>query len=55
MAGGAIAAALGGIAAGAEKRDATVPLSQKAKERSHVRYLRTSDALQLQRVKVEEK
>jgi hypothetical protein len=55
MAGGAIAAAPRGFAAGAEKRDATVQLSQKAKERSHVRYLGTSDALQLHRVKVEEK
>jgi hypothetical protein len=55
MASGAIAATLRGFAAGAEKRDATVRLSQKARERSQVRYLRISDALQLQRVKVEEK
>ncbi len=43
-----------GFAAGAEKRDATVRLSPKARERSQVRYLRTLDALQLQ-LKVEEK
>ena len=55
MAGGAIAAALRGFAADAEKRDATVRLSLKAGERSQVQYLRTSDALQLQRVKFEEK
>ncbi len=55
MASGAIAVTLRGFAAGAEKRDATVRLSQKAKERSHVRYLRTSNALQLHRVKAEEK
>ncbi len=55
MASGTIAATLRGFAAGAEKRDATVRLPQKAKERSQVRYLRTSDARQLQRVKAEEK
>ncbi len=55
MASGAIAASLRGFAACAEKRDATVRLSQKARERSQVRHLRTSDALQHQRVKVEEK
>ncbi len=55
MAGGAIAAALRGFAADAEKWDATVRLSLKARERSQVQYLRTSDALQLQRVKFEEK
>ncbi len=55
MANGAIAAALRGFAANAEKRDATCRLSLKARERSQVRYLRTSDALQLQRVKFEEK
>ena len=54
MASGAIAATLRSFAAGAEKRDATVRLSQKARERSQVRYGRTSDALQLQRVKAEE-
>ena len=55
MANGAIAATLRGFAAGAENRDANVRLSRKARERSQVRYLRTSDALQLQRVKAEEK
>jgi len=55
MASGAIAVTLRGFAAGAEKRDATVRLSHKARERSQVRYLRTADALQLQLVKVEEK
>ncbi len=55
MASGAIAATLRGFAAGAEKRDAIVRLSKKAKERSQVRYLRTSDALQMHRVKAEEK
>ncbi len=55
MASGAIAAALRGFAADAEKRDATVRLSPKAREQSQVRYLRTSDALQLQRVEFEEK
>ncbi len=54
MANGAIVAALRGFAADAEKRDANVRLSQKARERSQVRYLRTSDALQLQRIKFEE-
>ena len=55
MAGGAMAAALRGFAAGTEKRDATIRLLQKAKELSQIQYLRTSDALQLQRVKFEEK
>jgi hypothetical protein len=55
MASGAIAVTLRGFAAGAEKRDATVRLSRKARERSQVRHLRNSDALQLQRVKAEEK
>ncbi len=55
MAIGVIAATLRGFAAGAEKRDATVRLSQKARERSQVRYLRTSDAMQLQRIKAKEK
>ncbi len=55
MVSGAIVDALRGFAADAEKRDATVRLSKKAKERPQVRYLRTSDAIQLQRVKFEEK
>ena len=55
MASSAIAVVLRGFAAGAEKRDVTVWLSQKARERSQVRYLRTSDALQLQCVENEEK
>jgi hypothetical protein len=55
MVSGAIAAAFRGFAAGAEKHDATVRLSLKARVRSQVRYSKTSDAMQLQRVKVEEK
>ena len=54
MANGAIAATLRGFAAGAEKRDATVRLSQKAREQSQVRNPETSDALQMQRIKIEE-
>ncbi len=55
MASGAIAGTLRGFAACAEKRDATDRLSQKARERAQARYLRTLDAMQLQRVKAEEK
>ena len=51
----AIASALRGFAAVAEKRDANVRLSQKGREQSQIRSHWTSDALQLQRVIIEEK
>ncbi len=54
MASGAIGATLRGFAASAEKRDATVRLSQKAREQSRVQNPGTSDALHMQRIKIEE-
>ncbi len=56
MAGGAIAAAPPGLCGQrGEARCDCSAFSQKAKERSQVQYLKTSDAMQLQRIKLEEK